>query len=356
MIEHGLIESASYHPSRKLSSTLHTTSVGNDCEDYLEIHYSDNPFSSNVNGSSGSTEGAQQSRGRTWSLPEEPVTKPSVTRQRTASDVNQPRLKTSPNATDPFGRSDITVLHPVQLKSQLQSDQGILEESPESSSHIGPLESLKDITHVKSVQRDNSVEKGELEAAVGGSTDMEELLDGDDCFTWQEEGGRLSLQIADAINDQPSSNTQSAESSPEHALNLTTGEESKHNEDKIVGDFVDVNLVSGEESGHAPVHRADSIGSQSSNRSSSSAVSNLSIKAHKLKHKISSALHTGNENKIELQDMRPVSPSSIHADENGFPLSIFTKVRDLVTKIFDCVEYGTEIHVVCPCHINMKKT
>lgn len=362
MIESGLSGSASYHPKKALSQTMKVTSVGSDEEDYLEIHYKDSASNSevdladlaqgegsdkmpSVHTSSSSCDHNQVANSR-HSVASQSVSsqnsfsdtrqaaKPdcavSANERKTSSTSSQPTDFVAKGCDAPMSIDTITHLQRVQSKEGLQKDAAILEDSKRQTEKTDILQFVEDITQVQNVQKPSN--SSSLEEAYSPDFSLEgnvdDLLDNDECFSWEDSKGKL--QIDTPVEDSSAENSTFAEESVDDTSEKTVESEHKPTLENLQG-FDDVLLDAESASENKDkMFRTDSVDSQSSVRSSSSTASNLSAAAYLLKHRISTAFWPEEEeDKVELQVMRPISPSTIPVDDLGLPLGIFSKVSNV---------------------------
>jgi len=296
MLEYGLKESASYTPERLLSPTLKVMKMNSvDEEDFLEVHYTT----------------AQQV----------PLTKERtlITAMGDLPEIKEP--ETSEN--DMFNIKKITHASPIQTQHHVITTQPTrIRYRSEPAVEIS--------TSVKSLQRSFSLPEEERTVTeVEAEQQLEDLLEAEDCFNWDED--KLLLEIDDSL---ASDSDSKSSRSPRRDLDG----------DNAAQEEYDVGVLDDNKDG---VVSRDS----SDNSISSSSSARLSITA--FKDKFSSPLRSKAKSSPQhspttdlKENMMPPATSALVTDEFGFPLSIFTKV----STVFLCI-ISTNIQINCSSHL-----
>ena len=305
----------------------------------------------------------------------------------------------------------ITHTEPIQDEATAISDEAVLTDNPpqQQKHKKDPLEFVQEITKITPIQkrfhrlsssgRSSSIPDEDL------TPDEKELLgDTDECaFNWQEDkllleineeegnshgmssppSGRtkprtgsgkgvdaskprmvpgMAVEVA-ALND-PDINATSTGATHSHNLDLDfdmlgghekpLGQGQGHpSKTVLLGSKTESKVVdeAHEELWSSDMSRSESKNSVGSRGSDKSASSNLSSKAQLFRSKLSAAW-AGNKDddkfNVELQEIRPLTPTSLNVDEYGFPMAIFTKVR---VKLHKCWHSLKTTYRICPiCH------
>ena len=304
MIEQGMKECSKSSPRKKLSPTLRVTKLSDsiDSEDYLEVHYS-NPSKHNDKEEAKVEIKAKQS--------------PNKSQER----------KIVPDIHD---ISAITHIESVQSQGRTHNSDEILSKSPHSRNE-DILQHVENITHIEKVQnkRTSITSAGSSISYVDESLTQEEaqMLDNEnDCFSWEED--KLLLEIDETLEGSGELTTQNNE-------NLVTSSQNHAENGKPKRKEKDTKAVKQEDE----EMEHDGTRNQKLNRSESgssitSTASNISAKAMGFKHRLAESIKglrgESRESSLELDDMRPVTPTTLPSDDCGFPLNIFTKVTAML--------------------------
>ena len=320
MIEQGMKECSKSSPRKQLSPTLKVTKISesNDSEDYLEVHYTDP--SKNNNHAEASVE-------------IKPKQSPSKSQARRV-------------ITDIHDISAITQIESVQSRERTHNSDEILSKSPHSKGE-DILQHVENITHIEQVQnkRTSITSAGSSTSYVDESLTQEEaqMLDNEnDCFSWEED--KLLLEIDETLEGSSKLSTQSSEktiSSRNHVGSPKTNQKG----DKEMLKQREEEEMEHDGSPHKE-QKTHSLNRSESGSSIASTASNLSAKAFGFKHRLVGSLKglrgESRESSLELDDMRPVTPTTLPSDNCGFPLNIFTKVG---LKFSYCVEFLISIKI-----------
>lgn len=315
MIEQGMKECSKSSPRKQLSPTLKVTKVSDsiDSEDYLEVHYSN------------TSKQTDQGEAKVEIKPKQSPSKSQP--KRVVSDIHD--------------ISAITHIESVQCRDETHNSDEILSKSPHSKGE-DILQHVENITHIEKVQdkRTSITSGGSSASYVDESLTQEEaqMLDNEnDCFSWEDD--RLLLEIDDALE---SSGGKVSPSSQNHLGN----EESASGAEQNVETDSKANLKrENEEMDHDGTPekqpKSHSLNRSESGSSIASTASNISAKAMGFKHRLAESLKglrgESRESSVELDDMRPVTPTTLPSDNCGFPLNIFTKVIISGCSFFRCL-------------------
>ena len=302
MIEQGMKECSKSSPRKHLSPTLKVTKVSDsiDSEDCLEVHYTDSSKNNNQ---------------------EEP---------KVQIKTKQSPSQTRRVVTDIHDISAITQIENVQMKERTHNSDEILSKSPHSKGE-DILQHVENITHIEQVQnkRTSITSAGSTTSYVDESLTHEEaqMLDNEnDCFSWEED--KLLLEIDETLEGSGEASVQSSEktSIQNHVGDAETNQTAnnkgnlKREEEEEMEHDGSINKG----------QKSHGLNRSESGSSIASTASNLSLKAMGFKHRLAESLKglrgESRESSLELDDMRPVTPTTLPSDDCGFPLNIFTKV------------------------------
>ena len=277
-----------------------------DSEEYLEVHYTDTSKNNNQS-----------------------EAKVSIQKAKTMPAKEQNSKSNERNFVDIHDIFAVTHLESVQLAGQSQCDESILSKSPHTKGE-DILQHVEDITHVERVQnkRTSITSAGSANSYVDESLTQEEtlMLDNDnECFSWEED--KLLLEIDETLENTAEPTTKV------HTSKLLTSDSdkcdsSKQNNEDISEEPRDEEM---EHDGTPRGQRSQSMTRSESGSSIGSAASNISSKAIELKNRLAGSIRNNimretQDSSVELDDMRPVTPTTLPADDCGFPLNVFTKV------------------------------
>ncbi len=310
MIEHGMKECSKSSPRKLLSPTLKVRKMDDsfDSEDYLEVHYTDTSKNNNQS-----------------------EAKVTIQKSKTTPPKQENSKSNERNFVDIHDIFAVTHLESVQSEGQSQSDESILSKSPHTKGE-DILQHVEDITHVERVQnkRTSITSAGSANSYVDESLTQEEtlMLDNDnECFSWEED--KLLLEIDETLESTAEPTTKV------HTSKILTSDSdkcdsSKHNsEDTRANEDPQVEEM--EHDGTPRGQRSQSMTHSESGSSIGSAASNISSKAIELKNRLAGSIRNNimretQDSSVELDAMRPVTPTTLPADDCGFPLNVFTKV------------------------------
>lgn len=331
MLENGLKESACVSSRKLLSSNLTPLSVGSYEESYLEVRYTD-------------TKSLKHDAEETNCRNTKPVFC-NAEADNTADPVNH---GTDGNTSDKHNKKDINPgaewLHaaasPPGGDGMLSTkvDHVITQQVQRSRNLSDPHERVIAPAAGK-VQRRTMSEGGLPDFGIA-TPQMEELLEHDECFSW-DGADALHLEIVD---DEPTEcavanhlGNKQKELQPT-ASNLNTSNNSSGlGSDDLPVDIPGVhspkrlNSVPGSEPGLPPQTVGDrSAGDHKMETGDVLSSPSLMItgRAAIIRNKLSLAVHgmSRDDQVVELDDLSPPSPVSLESDGQGFPLAIFTKV------------------------------
>lgn len=301
-------ECAKSSPKKLLSPTLGTARVSDahDGEDFLEVRYTSDPSKNNNHDD----------------------TKVEIRRQ-------SPKKH---HVTDALDVRAITQVQSIQATGETHDMDCILSMSPHTKDE-DILQHVEDITHTERVQRKRT-SAGSAASYVDESLTQQEaqMLDNEmDCFSWEDDKVLLEIDEALVGSEQsssaltPPSKHNSAATpipipTPKDSFNLDTGQVTTK---RSAEEDMDSEIVK--------VHRTHSR--TESGSSVASTASNLSARALGLKQRLTDSLREmrgagSRESSVELDELRPVTPTTLPADDCGFPLNIFTKVSDPDSDLF----------------------
>ena len=307
MIEQGMKECSKSSPRKQLSPTLRVTKLSDsiDCEDYLEVHYSN----------------------------------PSKHNHKEEAKV-EIKAKQSPNKSkggrilpDIHDISAITHIESVQSQERTHNSDEILSKSPHSKGE-NILQHVENITHIEQVQnkRTSITSAGSSISYVDESLTQEEaqMLDNEnDCFSWEED--KLLLEIDETLEGSGELTTQNNENLMTSSQNHTENGELKRKEEDTKAVKQEDEEMEHDGTRNQKLH---SLNRSESGSSITSTASNLSAKAIGFKHRLAESIKglrgESRESSLELDDIRPVTPTTLPSDDCGFPLNIFTKVTAML--------------------------
>ena len=305
MIEQGMKECSKSSPRKQLSPTLRVTKLSDsiDCEDYLEVHYSN----------------------------------PSKHKEEAKVEI---KAKQSPNKSkggrilpDIHDISAITHIESVQSQERTHNSDEILSKSPHSKGE-NILQHVENITHIEQVQnkRTSITSAGSSISYVDESLTQEEaqMLDNEnDCFSWEED--KLLLEIDETLEGSGELTTQNNENLMTSSQNHTENGELKRKEEDTKAVKQEDEEMEHDGTRNQKLH---SLNRSESGSSITSTASNLSAKAIGFKHRLAESIKglrgESRESSLELDDIRPVTPTTLPSDDCGFPLNIFTKVTAML--------------------------
>ncbi len=312
MIEYGLMESASYKANRQLSPTLKVTKVSDtqsDAEDFLEIHYTDT-----------TTESQQNEIASDKNIPKSATSNTDVTH----------KTHSSPGLKDKKAKNRMNLECKMEQVAATQSGSASPQRSPKKGG-------TKDKSKRGSRSSRRSASTSSVHSDEGLTVEEQQLLDSDEHASFEED--KLLLEINEILEPPVGMSSEKVTNDvngdlPRVHRSCSVDTEENHSP-KASNNTVEVGTELAQDAlsddpDETHINRSDSVDSDKS------ASSNIGSKAMMLKSKLSTAL-TGwqdkDENKYELQDMRPMSPTELQADNFGFPLAIFTKVNTVCSWI-----------------------
>ena len=327
MIAHGLKESACYSPLKQLSPTFKVTQVGSDLEEFLEVNYKegDSPSDAVDAVPSGAAEkdssvhhndSAKENSAQSQPEPEQEILNKKNKEVRNLEKYN-------PDLSMELNINAITHIEPVQsLPVNMGTSDSILSQSPRKSSEgeRDPLGNIEEITTVESVQLPEALVNNTIHPL--DSPESIRQIDKEDCFSWEED--KLLLEIDEILEVETESEQHIR--LKEEEMELSVKEEKR---DKGEKEFEDQKQPQLEVPTTTDLTRTDSKTSINSKDSTSSNTSNT---ASYFRTKLSAFSPWSQQKaaekgiKIEMMDIRPLSPTNLKVDEFGFPLAIFTKV------------------------------
>lgn len=306
MLENGLVESASYSPSKQLSPTMKMTkaySLDDTAEEFLEVHYT----------------GDDSNRTEAKLVEERPPSPVNSSKTSEVPKTAETVVREQPKS-DPLQIDNITHVEAVQQPSSVPSED-ILSTSPVKGVS-DPLAQVDGITHREKVQSvSEELHSGELEQGLpdaGTLAKMEEMIEEDDaCFSWEDD--KLLLEIDSELDSQSGHSANAS-------LNESAFKDMKEKSEKTQGASTSTKPESSKSDDKESSQSTTTVGQLTPEKLGS-----------KIKDKFSSLWQGQVENGVELQDMRPVSPTNLKLDEHGFPLSVFTK--GVLCHPYLCLQY-----------------
>ena len=356
MLENGLKESACVSSRKRLSSNLTPLSTGSDDEGYLEVCYTDTKLPIRDDGeytkspnrditetkSSGSDTGDTKLLNYDTGENDTKNTKPVNRDAKTDATTEVNPVKHNTDENNKHNRDTVHQLDTAGTPSGVDGnvDQVITQQVQRSRNLSDPLERV--LMPAGKVQRRTMSEGGLPDFGIT-TPQMEELLEHDECFSW-DGADVLHLEIVD---DEPVESTDNVSNKQRDshpiALNVNTSNNSIGLRREDISPSADIpgvhspkRLLSIPESDTGLVSRTqrdadeENPGDHEGNASDGSAGSSHVItgRAAAIRNKLSLAVHSRSHdaNVVELDDLSPPSPVSLDSDGQGFPLAIFTKV------------------------------
>lgn len=283
MLEKGMKECSKSSPRKQLSPTLKVAKLSDsiDAEDYLEVHYSNH--------------------------------------SRDRDSKVEIKAKQATKVTDIHDISAITQIEGVQTIEPIQTED-ILSASPHSQGE-DVLEHVETITHIERVQNKRS-SAGSRSSYVDDSLTQEEaqMLDNEaDCFSWEDDKFLLEINEGSEGTGEQSNSDKGSPSFRNHVEDI--GKSPKAS----AKDKGSKKGSKGEESTNG-----QSMVRSDSGSSLTATASNLSVKAMGLRNRLAESFKGIRADKessnFDVEDVRPVTPTTLPSDDYGFPLNIFTKV------------------------------
>ena len=310
MIEQGMKECSKSSPRKHLSPTLKVTKVSDsiDSEDYLEVHYTDSSKNNNQ---------------------EEP--KVEIKSKQSPSKSQARRV-----ITDIHDISAITAIENVQMRERTHNSDEILSKSPHSKGE-DILQHVENTTHIEQVQnkRTSITSAGSTASYVDESLTQEEaqMLDNEnDCFSLEEDKLRLEIdETLEGSGEMSAKSSQKTTASSQNHVGDAEANQTANNKGNLKREEEEMEHDGSTNKGQ----KSHGLNRSESGSSIASTASNLSLKAMGFKHRLAESLKglrgESRESSLELDDMRPITPTTLPSDDCGFPLNIFTKVGSKFT-------------------------
>ena len=309
MIQHGLVESACYSPLRQLSPTMKMTRAhSNDdtSEEFLEVHYSG---PSDIN--------PRVATGQKCAIEQDQQSSNIKVKTEIADDVREV-VREQPRPENVLSVDNVTHMD-TAAKSNISDNSSVPTKNPtDLHTQVVEVSNRGKVQSASEYLQSQELESGLPDA--GTVAKMEEMIEEDDaCFGWEDD--KLLLEI-------------DAELEPDQAGGSGKTEEIYAESDQgLSSDLFDPHGSAGSsELSKGNKEKRDTSESASQRANGAGPLSPERI-GSKLKDRFSSLWYGQVENGMELQDMRPVSPTTLQLDDHGFPLSIFTKVTNLESTI-----------------------
>ena len=359
MLEHGLVESASYSMSTQVSPTIEELS-GSESEAYMDVHFSEEkPRSGSVISQQEDLTNPEFNADITATMQidslYEDIMDTITKKDDVESDKHEP-VKNQPDDLKNINVDSMTEINRVQSESRIQGDESILKTGENFDSQT-PLQNVSEITQVEAVQS-------------AGTTSVKRQVSGtDDCFSWDGEGNLLN-EIDKELEDRlsPTSTNASCDNDKKASQCVDHSQRTNvENDNKL--DFVTCKISSSDTkveykqvSKHSSENSAQSSCGRNSSGNLSPARSDSDLSSSKLlsdgtsrndstrrslgarpgsansdssfsrsssqssfRKVVSKALNTMTEPSHDSTEA--LTPSLVNMDSSGFPLSIFTKVQ-----------------------------